>query len=452
MNVPNSYKETLTAMGNDDRTNQEYDLANLGIVAGVKSLMSDYQRLRTQGFASKFALLASLGIDAPSFYRDLRADYISPRNLDLLVGALATVTEASALGSSWAYAQSSRLRRPEAMSLASLLRHPIDDARYWDREFRSLRMAYGFFGEQPTIEDLYLIYERSVAVPRSLADYGTTMRNGLILTQWFLNRSKDTLEDMMVAGTFLMGLSHAASQAEYLPVHKRSLRIGKLLLNRNANCPFLNRLVRDIEGQFLYNSGPENRTILMKAFRVHDEEIAVADKIGKGISHPIGDCQLAVGESYYNRLSILVKLGISGRAFDREYARLEHRVHELSNSLPRDSGTTLTSNIGRDVGDFGKILRIRQCLLEKQLTKAVEHAERLATEAQTTRRELTFFGGYAHYWAGVAKKHAATNRLNPGQIEDIGHHAAAALQAFSKIGNTRMKSNTQRDLMMASIR
>jgi len=310
-------------------------------------------------------------------------------------------------------------------------------------------MTYGFFVERPTLADLYEIYERAIATPRSRGDYGTTMRNGLILTQWFLNKSKDTLEDMMVGGTFLLGLSHAASQAEHIPIHRRSLRLGRLFLNRNSRCPFMDRLVRDIDGQLLYNSGPDNVAVLNKAFRVHDEEIATADKILRGVEHPIGDCQLVVGESYYNRLSILVKLGISRSRFDFEYARLGNNFHELHNLLSENSRVMLTSNIGREVGSFMKILQIRQHLAEGQFSSAVDHAERLIGEARAADRELTFFGGYAHYWAGVSKLRFALDRSSTYRPEEIHGHAASALQAFSKIGNERMKLNTRRDLIMA---
>jgi hypothetical protein len=390
--------------------------------------MNDPGRLRDRNFRSQFELLGELNIDPSSFYRDLRADRVSARNLDRLVGALATAAEAAAFGELLSAPHSRRMR--EDRSLASLLNRAIDDGPYWDREFRYLRMSYGIFNERPDISDLYGICERAVAAPRSDGDYATAMRNGLILSQWFLNRSRDRVEDLVASGTFLLALGNAAGRAEHLPMHRRSLRLGRLFLNRKSRCLFMERLVQDTVGQLLYNGGPENRTILKKALRVHDEELKTADEILRGYSHPVDDCLLVVGESYYNRLSILVKLGISAQSFDREYARLEHNINELSVSLPREKGGAPELNIGRDVGDFMKLLRIRQYLAENRLFTAAEHAEQLIAEVRGAGRETTFLGAYANYWAGLLKRRRASDRCSASQAEEIRQHANAARQAF----------------------
>jgi hypothetical protein len=88
---------------------------------------------------------------------------------------------------------------------------------------------------------------------------------------------------------------------------------------------------------------------------------------------------------------------------------------------------------------------------ENRKKEAVEYADCLVEEVQALDGGLTFLEGYAHYWAGFAKQRASQRRHGTRQLEEIDCHATAAMKAFSRVGNARMKLNVQRDLMAATI-
>lgn len=415
------------------------------LVGRVRQLLDDPQLLRERGYRSKFSLLADLEIDAPSFRRGLRHETISERNLERIASKLAVGNVSEQIAAMYRAAASVR-QPPKAISL--LLARKIDDRLFWEREFRRLRLAHGHFSETMAVSDMYPLFDLAISQPRLRGDFEIAMRNGLIALQWWLHNNNGTLEDTQIGSTCLLWLAHAAGQAENLPMHKRTLKLGRLIFERNPRCLLTLRLVQDIEAQVLYNLNPEHRGTLRKALRIHDAELETADKIVETYRQPppVSDILQVVGESYYNRLNILVKLGMSGFAFRAAFKRMEGESLSIMATLSRSSRHDLNSNLGMEGAYFRRILCVRQLLAERNAPKAVDTADNLLASIQSLKQDLPFVAGYANYWAGVAKRRAAREAAAPRVLQELHDHASAAIRAFGLVGNQRMRRNVARDL------
>lgn len=263
--------------------------------------------------------------------------------------------------------------------------------------------------------------------------------------QWWLNRMNGSLEHTRIASTLLLGFSRAAAQAEHLPAHKRACKIGRLILTKNDKCLYTRRLVQDCEGQYLYNRNPENRALLTRAFSLHDEESDIAGQIIRLRETPpyTAECLHAVGETYYNRLNILVKLGISTQRFKQLSAELEEAYCRIRETL--DGNRREVSSLVEEAAFFRRMIGIRQGLAAQETFKACQAAEELLEDVRQARHRYPFLWGYANYWAGVARIRAsgwAQKRM--GAVEG---YAMTARQAFMQVGNERMIRNVARELL-----
>jgi hypothetical protein len=310
---------------------------------------------------------------------------------------------------------------------------------------------YGFFSASISIADVYRLVDTTISAPRRVGDYGLAMRNGLIACHWWINQRHKTLEASLLGGALLIATGHATGHAENILLIKRLLILARRLLAANPQCVFTQRMVRNAEAQFLYNTNPDSRRLLKRALDLHEADLELSNKIVTESKNPTpaADSLLAVGESYCNRLDVLIKLGVSQSNFDKEMDQMRARWDQLSRILFPNSSGEVVSGLRHERDYLPDLLRVRQSIGQRQYSFAADLAERLCERVQSKNPELIYVVAYSHYYAGFAKVKADGRLPSTSVFNRIEEHSRIAQATFKIMGNARMQNSVARDLFEA---
>jgi hypothetical protein len=405
--------------------------------------------LHSAGFANLGAFYKKVRLDRSTVRRALRDARLGARAVWAITDSLATSKEErDEIRSLW---MRSKARVPDYTSpniFIHLLHKQVDDQKYWDYRFGALRAKSGIVQPKPDHAAILSIFHNEVSIPRLAGNYRQAMFNGLVMAQWWRNTMSSSYEDALLATILLTGFSRAASQAEYLPLHRRALRLARDVVAHNESCLEARRLFLDTEAQYRYNYNPNDRKLLRKSLEIHTDEIPIADRIiaRNHASLATPDSWYAVTETYQNRMVVMNRLLRNPVQFASDIDRLDaisRTVEYLMISSGVDDGTAA---IGKDYTCYRQLFRIQQLDESGRLESAIDLGDALLTDIKEKTLQGSFLVGKAHHLVGKVK----LKMLNLSGRNDLAgavdQHRRIAEASFTRMGNRRLSREVMQDL------